>query len=105
MYKELKNELDKLVSEKKSLPDCARRRELEAKIKDLQKKVKNCSDIQPEILVRYAGKNIGKLRYNNAESSWVYHSNDGSTTEVAFSYDEARSWASMAGYQLKVVQP
>lgn len=104
MYKDLKNELDKLVSEKKSLPDCARRKMLEEKIKVLQKKVKDCSDLQPEILVRYAGKMIGKLKYNTQEASWVYHSNDGSTTEVAFSYDEARSWASMAGYQLKVVQ-
>ena len=104
MSKEMKSELERLVSEKRSLPDCERRRNLEKKINELGSKLKNESDLQPEVLVKYAGKVIGKLKFNTQESSWMYHCNDGSASEVAFSYDEARSWASMAGYHLKVVR-
>lgn len=96
-------ELEKLQKEKRSLPDCARRRELEKKIQIVEREVKSTSDQKPEITVRYSGKVVGRLDFDQKESSWVFLGNDGTRIEVGFDYNEAKTWASITGYRLKVV--
>jgi hypothetical protein len=98
-----RKKLELLIMEKKSLPECERKRNLEKEIQKLQQKVKN-KDNRPEILVRYAGKVVGLLDFDTKENAWLYKSNDGSTLEVGFTYDDARAWASMNSFQLKVIQ-
>lgn len=103
LMKEDQKRLESLIMEKKSLPDCERKRVLERVINEMKSKTKTVQD-KPDILVRYAGKTVGILDFNEKESSWLYKSNDGSTIEVGFKYEDARTWASMNGFQLKVVQ-
>ena len=95
--------LNALLMEKKSLPECARKRILEKEIIELQNKLKGKST-KPKILVKYSGKVVGVLDYNDKESSWMYESNDGSCLEVGFKYEDARTWASINGFHLKVVE-
>lgn len=96
------SELDKLILERKSLPDCPRRRALDSKIEDIKSKTKKNPDNKPIVLVKYAGKNVGQLKYNDAESSWWFHCDDGSVFEVGFDYSDARNWGATNGYTLKV---
>lgn len=94
--------LNSMLMEKKSLPECARKRMLDKEIQVLQSKLKG-NDFKPKILVKYSGKVVGVLDYNEKESSWIYESNDGSCLEVGFKYEDARTWASINGFHLKVV--
>lgn len=99
----LKEKLEKLTKEKKSLADCPRKRQLEIEIKELTKQMDESSN-EPTILVKHSGKVIGNLDYNQNESSWWFKANDGSKLEIGFSYDEVRSWASINRHQIKVVK-
>jgi hypothetical protein len=97
----VREKIEKLVKEKRSLPECVRRREIEIEIRKLSEE-SNPLSTEPSIIVKYAGKVVGRLEYNVLESSWFFKANDGSKTEIGFHYHEARSWASMNGYQIKV---
>ena len=102
MSRELREKLELLVKLKKSLPDCERKRELDKEIQSMKAEIHSNQTHEPIILVKHAGKPIGVLDYDSKESSWVFRSNNGSKTEVGFQYEDARGWASMNGFQLKV---
>jgi hypothetical protein len=96
------SEVEKLILERKSLPDCPRRRLLDQKIEEIKKKTKKSFDGKPLVLVKYASRVVGSLKYNDDESSWFFHCDDGSVFEVGFKYEDAKNWAAVNGYQLKV---
>lgn len=102
MSKEIRERLEFLVKERKSLLECARKREISKEIEELKSKLAKNNQFEPFILVKYAGKSIGRLEFDSKESSYIFKSNDGSSTEVGFKYEDVRGWASMNGFQLKI---
>lgn len=105
MQKQTREKIEALTKEKKMLPDCPRRRDIEAEIEKLKRSLKKNPGDQPEIIVRYSGAIVGEIIYDETESSYIFKSNDGSKTEIGFLYDDVRGWASVRGFQLKVEMP
>lgn len=96
------SKIDALINAKKSLPDCQRKREIEAEIQALKSEMLMSENKEPSILVKCTGKVIGRLDFNKSEGSWSFKANDGALTEIGFYYSDVKSWAALNGYQLKV---
>lgn len=101
MSKEIREKIENLYQIKKGLPDCPKKKEIENEIQNLKKQIDFLAD-SPFITVKHAGKAIGRLEYDKGESCWGYRNGAGFFTEIGFTYEDAKNWASMNGYQLKV---
>jgi len=101
MNESQKERVERLTKEVRGLHACERKRMLEKELEGL-KTVKKSTNPNLNITVKHNGKVVGSLDFSTEESSWFFTDMKNAKTEVGFTYQEARQWAALNGFRLKV---